>query len=121
MIKDIVKDDFFLSLKSSEATKEDLYIVQDLKDTLTHNKERCVGMAANMIGYSKRIIIVDDNGKQLIMINPIYLKVSDPYQTEEGCLSLAGVRKTTRYEQIEVKYLDHLLILHLTQILYHLL
>ena len=106
MIKEIVKDNFFLSLKSSDATQEDLYIVQDLKDTLTYNKNRCVGIAANMIGYSKRIIIVDDNGKQLIMINPIYLKVSDPYQTEEGCLSHDGVKPCTRYKKVKVQYLD---------------
>lgn len=106
MIKDIVRDDFFLALKSSEATQDDLYIVQDLKDTLTHNKSRCVGMAANMIGYTKRIIIVDDNGKQLIMINPVYLKVCNPYQTEEGCLSHDGVRPCTRYEKVKVQYLD---------------
>lgn len=106
MIKEIIRDDFFLSLKSSEATKEDLYIVQDLKDTLTHNKHRCVGMAANMIGYTKRIIIVDDNGKQVIMINPALLKSSGMYQTEEGCLSHDGVRPCTRYEKVKVQYYD---------------
>ena len=106
MIKEIVRDDFFLSLKSSEVTKEDLYIIQDLKDTLFHNKHRCVGMAANMIGYSKRMIIVDDNGQYLIMINPVLLKVSGLYQTEEGCLSHDGVRPCKRYEKIKVQYLD---------------
>lgn len=106
MIKNIVRDDSFLSIKSSEATKEDLYIVQDLKDTLTHNKERCVGMTANMIGYSKRIIIVDDNGKYIIMINPVLLKSSGLYQTEEGCLSHDGVRPCKRYEKIKVQYYD---------------
>lgn len=106
MIKEIVRDDFFLSLKSTEATKEDLYIVQDLKDTLKVNLHRCVGMAANMIGYSKRIIIVDDNKNFLIMINPVILKQKNPYDTEEGCLSHDGVQPCKRYEKIKVQYFD---------------
>lgn len=107
MILEIVKDTFFLSLKSSEVKKEDLYIAQDLKDTLSFHKDKCVGMAANMIGYNKRMIIFMDQNKMQIMINPEIIKKSTQfYKTEEGCLSLEGVRPCTRYEKIKVKYLD---------------
>ena len=106
MIKPIVKDVFFLCQKSDPATKQDLSVGQDLQDTLTANQERCVGMAANMIGVRKRIIIVNIGFVNLVMYNPVLLKKDTPYETEEGCLSLAGVRKTTRYQNIEVEYLD---------------
>ncbi len=106
MIKPIVKDVFFLSQKSESATKQDISIGQDLQDTLTANRERCVGMAANMIGVKKRIIIVNIGFMNLVMYNPVILKKDTPYETEEGCLSLDGVRKTTRYQNIEVEYLD---------------
>ncbi len=106
MIKPIVKDVFFLGQKSDPATKQDLAIGQDLQDTLTANQERCVGMAANMIGVRKRIIIVNIGFMNLVMYNPVLLKKDTPYETEEGCLSLEGVRKTTRYQNIEVEYLD---------------
>ena len=106
MIKPIVKDVFFLSQKSDPATKQDLSVGQDLQDTLAANQERCVGMAANMIGELKRIIIVNIGFMNLVMYNPVLLKKDTPYETEEGCLSLEGVRKTTRYQNIEVEYLD---------------
>lgn len=106
MIKPIVKDVFFLGQKSEPAGKEDLSIGQDLQDTLIANQERCVGMAANMIGFRKRIIIVNIGFINLVMYNPVVLKKDTPYETEEGCLSLSGVRKTTRYQNIEVEYLD---------------
>ena len=106
MIKPIVKDVFFLGQKSDPATKQDLSVGQDLQDTLAANKDRCVGMAANMIGVRKRIIIVNIGIMNLVMYNPVILKKDTPYETEEGCLSLEGVRKTTRYQNIEVEYLD---------------
>ena len=106
MIKPIVKDVFFLGQKSGPATKQDLSVGQDLQDTLTANQERCVGMAANMIGVRKRIIIVNIGFMNLVMYNPVLLKKDTPYETEEGCLSLEGVRKTIRYQNIEVEYLD---------------
>ena len=106
MIKPIVRDVFFLNQKSEEATKADLPVVQDLEDTLKANRERCVGMAANMIGYRKRIIIVATGLADMVMINPVITETSEPYETEEGCLSLPGVRKTTRFQKITVRYLD---------------
>ena len=106
MIKPIVKDIFFLGQKSEPATKQDLSVGQDLQDTLSANQERCVGMAANMIGVRKRIIIVNIGFMNLVMYNPVLLKKHTPYETEEGCLSLEGVRKTKRYQNIEVEYLD---------------
>lgn len=107
MVKDIVKDDFLLSRKSIDASIEDLSVAYDLIDTLEANKERCVGMAANMIGVTKRIIIIDDNGKILVMMNPVVLKTGgNYYQTEEGCLSHAGVKPVKRYEKIKIEYYD---------------
>ena len=106
MIKPIVKDVFFLGQKSDLATKQDLSVGQDLQDMLVANQNRCVGMAANMIGVRKRIIIVNIGFMNLVMYNPVILKKDTPYETEESCLSLEGVRKTTRYQNIEVEYLD---------------
>ena len=106
MIKPIVKDVFFLGQRSDPATKQDLSVGQDLQDTLVANQERCVGMAANMIGVRKRIIIVNAGFINLVMYNPVIVKKDTSYETEEGCLSLDGVRKTTRYQNIEVEYLD---------------
>ena len=106
MIKPIVRDMFFLGQKSEEAVKEDLSVGQDLQDTLTANRDRCVGMAANMIGIKKRIIIVKTDFLNLVMYNPVIVRKNTPYETEEGCLSLDGVRKTTRYQNIEVEYMD---------------
>ena len=106
MVKKIVRDVFFLGQKSQEAVMEDTSVGQDLQDTLTANREKCVGMAANMIGVRKRIIIVNIGFLNVVMYNPVILKRDTPYETEEGCLSLEGVRKTTRYQNIEVEYLD---------------
>ena len=106
MIRPIMKDVLFLKQKADIATKEDLQIVIDLLDTLKANEEHCVGMAANMIGVAKRIIAVNVGFMNIAMINPYIVRTANPFKTEEGCLSLLGVRKTTRYENIEVEYLD---------------
>lgn len=106
MIKPIVKDIFFLRRKEETATREDIQVGIDLQDTLRANREACVGMAANMIGVNKRVIIVNMGFVDVVMFNPVLIKEDTPYETEEGCLSLTGVRKTTRYENIEVEYLD---------------
>ena len=106
MIKPIVRDVFFLRQKSETATKPDLSVGRDLQDTLAANRDRCVGMAANMIGVRKRIIIVNIGFMNLVMYNPVIVKKDTPYETEAGCLSLEGVRKTIRYQNIEVEYLD---------------
>ena len=106
MIKKIMHDPLFLAQKSVDATEEDKQIVTDLLDTLRANSEHCVGMAANMIGVQKNIIVVAAGPFQFAMINPVITKKSGEYQTEEGCLSLEGVRPCTRYQEIEVDYLD---------------
>ena len=106
MIKSIVRDVFFLAQKSEAATKADLLVGIDLQDTLKANSEGCVGLAANMIGVKKNIIIVNMGFIDIVMFNPVIKKKDTPYETEEGCLSLDGVRKTTRYENIEVEYYD---------------
>lgn len=106
MVKEIVRDVFFLGQKSEPATKEDIHIGKDLQDTLRANRDRCVGMAANMIGIKKNIIIVSMGPADVVMFNPVIVSKGDPYETEEGCLSLDGVRKTTRYREIEVEYYD---------------
>ena len=106
MVKPIVKDIFFLGQKSEPATPEDAQVITDLMDTLAAHREGCVGMAANMIGVKKRIIIVNIGFIDMIMVNPVIVSKDGPYQTEEGCLSLTGVRPTTRYENIEVTYQD---------------
>ena len=105
MVKELMHDPFFLGLKSETATKEDLQVAEDLLDTLTAHKEGCVGMAANMIGVRKRIIAFDNDGKYMVMFNPEIIKKSDPYETEEGCLSLlGGPRKCKRYKNIKVQW-----------------
>ena len=106
MIRPIMRDIFFLQQKSEKATKQDAQVIVDLLDTLAANKDKCVGMAANMIGVKKCIIVVNMGLMNVAMVNPEIVSKSQPYETEEGCLSLVGVRKTTRYEHIEVKYLD---------------
>ncbi len=106
MIQPIMKDPNFLSIPSSPATKFDIKVAQDLKDTLTFYSDRCVGMAANMIGVSKNIIIFSVGPIQIVMFNPKITKKSKPYKTEEGCLSLSGQRACTRYEKITVEYQD---------------
>ena len=104
MIKPIVKDPIFLAQKSAPATVMDLPVARDLRDTLLAHRDGCVGMAANMIGTAKRIIIFDDNGTTTVMFNPEIVKKSGPYEAEEGCLSLSGTRKTRRYRSIKVQY-----------------
>ena len=104
MIQPIMKDPIFLAQKSAPATKEDLQVAQDLLDTLAAHKDGCVGMAANMIGVSKRIIAFDNEGKYMVMFNPEIVKRSEPYEAEEGCLSLPGTRKAKRYRSIKVQY-----------------
>jgi peptide deformylase len=106
MIRPIVKDVFFLGQKSEPATKQDLSVGQDLMDTLRANQDHCVGMAGNMIGVKKRVIIVNMGIMNVVMYNPVIVRKDSPYETEEGCLSLTGVRKTTRYQNIEVEYYD---------------
>ena len=106
MVKSIVKDIFFLAQKSEPATKEDLHIGHDLEDTLAANRERCVGMAANMIGVKKNIIIINMGFVDVLMFNPVIVKKDTPYETEEGCLSLEGVRPAVRFQNIEVEYYD---------------
>ena len=106
MIRPIVRDTFFLSQKSVPATKADTSVIQDLADTLRANADRCAGMAANMIGVHKRIIGFNSGPLAVILVNPEIIRKSGPYETEEGCLSLLGQRKTTRYEEIEVEYED---------------
>ncbi len=104
MIQPIMKDPIFLAQKSVPATQEDFQVAQDLLDTLTAHKDGCVGMAANMIGVSKRIIAFDNEGKYMVMFNPEIVKRSEPYEAEEGCLSLPGTRKAKRYRSIKVQY-----------------
>lgn len=106
MIKQVVKDVIFLGQRSEEATKADLSVADDLRDTLAANREHCVGMAANMIGVKKRIIIANIGMGDIVMFNPLIVKKDSPYETEESCLSLIGTRKTTRYKNIEVEYMD---------------
>ncbi len=104
MVRPIVKDPIFLSQKSAPATAQDLPAAQDLRDTLEAHRDGCVGLAANMIGLARRIIIFDDNGSATVMFNPEIVKCSDPYEAEEGCLSLPGTRKARRWRRIKVEY-----------------
>ena len=104
MIQEICKDEIFLAQKAEPATPDDLPVAQDLIDTLTAHKDGCVGMAANMIGVNKRIIIFDNEGAYQVMFNPVIVKQSGPYQTEEVCLSLTGRRPTKRWKRIKVQW-----------------
>ncbi len=105
MVKELMYDPIFLSMKSEVATKEDLQVAEDLLDTLIAHKDGCVGMAANMIGVRKRIIAFDNEGTYMVMFNPEIIKKSEPYETEEGCLSLlGGPRKCKRYKSIKVQW-----------------
>ncbi|SDW67479.1 peptide deformylase [Lachnospiraceae bacterium KHCPX20] len=106
MVKKVVRDPLFLQQKSEPATREDQQVIVDLVDTLKANSDRCVGMAANMIGVKKQIIAVAVGPFVIPMVNPVITKKSGKYQTEESCLSLDGVRPCTRYREIEVDYLD---------------
>ena len=105
MVREVIHDPILLGAKSDPATKEDLQVAQDLLDTLIANKDGCVGMAANMIGVRKRIIVFDHEGVYLTMFNPVILKKSGPYDTEEGCLSLlGGPRNCKRYRSVKVQW-----------------
>lgn len=104
MIREIMRDQLFLAMKSVPATEDDLSVAQDLLETLIAHKDGCVGMAANMIGISKRIIVFECNGGYMTMFNPEIVKCSEPYEAEESCLSLDGTRKTKRYRSIKVRY-----------------
>jgi peptide deformylase len=106
MVKQIVRDVFFLGQKSELATKDDLQVGRDLQDTLYANRDRCVGMAANMIGVKKNIIIVNIGAADIVMFNPVLISKNGLYETEEGCLSLDGVRKTNRYREVVMEYFD---------------
>ena len=104
MIREICRDETFLAQKAAPATADDLATAQDLLDTLTAHKDGCVGMAANMIGVCKRIIAFDNEGTYRVMFNPVIVRQSGPYEAQEGCLSLSGVRKTKRFQTIKVQW-----------------
>ena len=109
MVREICRDEAFLSQRAEPATKDDLGTAQDLLDTLLAHKEGCVGMAANMIGVNKRIIAFDNDGAYLVMLNPVIVRQSELYEAEEGCLSLTGTRKTKRYQTIKVQWQNEML------------
>ena len=104
MIREICRDETFLAQKAVLATADDLPAAQDLLDTRTAHKDGCVGMAANMIGVNKRIIAFDNEGTYMVMFNPVIIRQSGPYEAQEGCLSLTGVRKTKRFQTIKVQW-----------------
>ena len=104
MIREICKDETFLVQKAAPATADYLATAQDLLDTLTAHKDGCVGMAANMIGVCKRIIAFDNEGTYMVMFNPVIVRQSGPYEAQEGCLSLSGVRKTKRFQTVKVQW-----------------
>ena len=106
MEREIVRDPVFLTRKSEEAGAEDLSVCVDLRDTLAAHADGCVGMAANMIGILKRIIVFDNEGVPAVMLNPEILKASEPYTAREGCLSLDGLRTAKRYKSIRVRYMN---------------
>ena len=106
MVQQIMHDPLFLAQKSEPATKADLQVGKDLQDTLKAHREGCVGMAANMIGVNKAIIAVNMGFMNVAMFNPKIVKRNGKYETEEGCLSLVGVRKCVRYQEIKVEYED---------------
>lgn len=104
MIREIMRDETFLAQKAEPAGPEDLPLAQDLLDTLAHHREGCVGMAANMIGVNKRVIVFDNQGTYMVLFNPEIVKKSGPYLAEEGCLSLSSVRRAKRWQSIKVRY-----------------
>ena len=104
MIREICKDEAFLAQKAEPAAADDLVVAQDLLDTLVAHRDGCVGMAANMIGVNKRIIVFDSEGKYMVMFNPVIVRRSGVYEAEEGCLSLTGTRKTKRFRTIKVQW-----------------
>ena len=104
MIREICRDETFLAQKAAPATADDLATAQDLRDTLAAHREGCVGMAANMIGVCKRIIAFDNEGAYMVMFNLVIVRQSGPYEAQEGCLSLTGVRKTKRFQTVKVQW-----------------
>ena len=104
MVREICKDEAFLAQKAEPATADDLVVAQDLLDILVAHRDGCVGMAANMIGVNKRIIVFDSEGKYMVMFNPVIVRRSGVYEAEEGCLSLTGTRKTKRFRTIKVQW-----------------
>lgn len=104
MIREICRDTFFLARKAAPATADDLAAAQDLLDTLIAHRDGCVGMAANMIGICRSIIAFDNEGSYEVMFNPVIVRKSGAYEAEEGCLSLVGRRKTTRFQTIKVQW-----------------
>ena len=105
MVRELIHDPILLARRAQPATREDLQTARDLLDTLCFHRETCVGMAANMIGENKAIIVFDCNGQNMLMFNPVLIKGTEPYETEEGCLSLlGGPRKTKRFRKIKVQY-----------------
>ena len=109
MVREICRDEAFLSQRAEPATKDDLGTAQDLLDTLLAHKGGCVGMAANMIGVNKRIIAFDNDGAYLVMLNPVIIRQSEPYEAEEGCLSLTGTRRAKRFRSIKVQWQNEML------------
>ena len=106
MVKPIVRDQFFLAMKSEPASREDIQVAADLEDTLKAHAERCVGLSANMIGVRKRIMVVSTGIRPMVVINPVIIGKSGPFEVEEGCLSMPGTKRTVRYASIEVNYQD---------------
>jgi len=105
MVRELMHDPIFLGMESETATKEDVQVARDLRDTLAHHKDSCVGMAANMIGVRKRIIVFNNEGVYMTMFNPEIIKMADPYDAEESCLSLlGGPRKCRRYQTVKVRW-----------------
>ncbi len=104
MVRKIMRDEAFLSQRAEPASLGDLEVARDLLDTLAAHRDGCVGMAANMIGVNKRVIVFDNEGTDMVLFNPEVVKKSGPYQTEEGCLSLPGIRKVRRWKSIKVRY-----------------
>ena len=104
MVCEICREEAFLAQKAEAATAEDLGAAQDLLDTLAAHRDGCVGMAANMIGVNKRIIAFESDGKYMVMLNPVIVRRDGVYEAQEGCLSLAGVRKTKRFQTIKVQW-----------------
>lgn len=104
MVRNLMHDPLFLKRPSAPASAEDSAVAADLRDTLLWHRASCVGMAANMIGVAKRIIVFDNEGKYMTMFNPEIVRCAEPYEAEEGCLSLTGVRKTKRFQTIKVQW-----------------
>lgn len=104
MVREICRDETFLAQQAEPATPEDIDVARDLLDTLEAHKDGCVGMAANMIGVNKRIIVFENDGKYTVMFNPVIVKKADPYEAEEGCLSLVGTRRVKRWRSVRVQW-----------------